>query len=138
MRVQFRKRQNAPAFRRVRIVAKSPYQIHVRPPVRQPLRPAVSPECPHVWARFPLERFTCNLILCHFYENLSRKSKFGENRGKNTGYFARRPQYVLSVAFEIKKTTASNVQIVAIDVTTSLSLTGNRDWILCIEYEVFI
>ena len=37
-----------------------------------------------------------------------------------------------------KKTTASNVPIVAIDVTTSLSLTGNRDWVLCIEYEVFI
>ena len=36
-----------------------------------------------------------------------------------------------------KKTTASNVPIVAIDVT-SLSLTGNRDWVLCIEYEVFI
>jgi hypothetical protein len=36
------------------------------------------------------------------------------------------------------KTTASNVPIVAIDVTTSLSLTGNRDWVLCIEYEVFI
>ena len=35
------------------------------------------------------------------------------------------------------KTTASNVPIVAIDVT-SLSLTGNRDWVLCIEYEVFI
>ena len=37
-----------------------------------------------------------------------------------------------------KETTASNVPIVAIDVTTSLSLTGNRDWVLCIEYEVFI
>ena len=37
-----------------------------------------------------------------------------------------------------KKTTASNVPIVATDVTTSLSLTGNRDWVLCIEYEVFI
>ena len=37
----------------------------------------------------------------------------------------------------LKKTTASNVPIVAIDVT-SLSLTGNRDWVLCIEYEVFI
>ena len=37
-----------------------------------------------------------------------------------------------------KKTTASNLPIVAIDVTTSLSLTGNRDWVLCIEYEVFI
>jgi hypothetical protein len=37
-----------------------------------------------------------------------------------------------------KKITASNVPIVAIDVTTSLSLTGNRDWVLCIEYEVFI
>ena len=37
-----------------------------------------------------------------------------------------------------QKTTASNVPIVAIDVTTSLSLTGNRDWVLCIEYEVFI
>ena len=36
-----------------------------------------------------------------------------------------------------KKTTASNVPIVAINVT-SLSLTGNRDWVLCIEYEVFI
>ena len=36
------------------------------------------------------------------------------------------------------KTTASNVPIVAIDVTTSLSLTGNRDWVLCIAYEVFI
>ena len=43
-------------------------------------------------------------------------------------------QYVL----KLKKTTASNVPIVAIDVTTSLSLTGNRDWVLCIEYEVFI
>ena len=39
---------------------------------------------------------------------------------------------------EKKKTTASNVPIVAIDVTKSLSLTGNRDWVLCIEYEVFI
>ena len=38
----------------------------------------------------------------------------------------------------IQKTTASNVPIVAIDVTTSLSLTGNRDWVLCIAYEVFI
>ena len=37
-----------------------------------------------------------------------------------------------------KKTTASNVPIVATDVITSLSLTGNRDWVLCIEYEVFI
>ena len=37
-----------------------------------------------------------------------------------------------------KKKTASNVPIVAIDVTTSLSLTGYRDWVLCIEYEVFI
>ena len=42
------------------------------------------------------------------------------------------------VAAHYKKTTASNVPIVAIDVTTSLSLTGNRDWVLCIEYEVFI
>ena len=38
----------------------------------------------------------------------------------------------------IKKTTASNVPIVAPNVITSLSLTGNRDWVLCIEYEVFI
>ena len=38
----------------------------------------------------------------------------------------------------VQKKTASNVPIVAIDVTTSLSLTGNRDWVLCIEYEVFI
>ena len=37
-----------------------------------------------------------------------------------------------------KKTTASNVPIVAPNVITSLSLTGNRDWALCIEYEVFI
>jgi hypothetical protein len=37
-----------------------------------------------------------------------------------------------------KKTTASNVPIVAPNVITSLSLTGNRDWVLCIEYEVFI
>ena len=39
---------------------------------------------------------------------------------------------------EQKKTTASNVPIVAPNVITSLSLTGNRDWVLCIEYEVFI
>ena len=38
----------------------------------------------------------------------------------------------------IKKTTASNVPIVAPNVITSLSLTGNRDWVLCIEYELFI
>jgi hypothetical protein len=31
---------------------------------------------------------------------------------------------------DFKKTTASSVPIVAIDVTTSLSLTGNRDWLL--------
>ena len=37
-----------------------------------------------------------------------------------------------------KKTTASNVPIVAPSVITSLSLTRNRDWVLCIEYEVFI
>ena len=37
-----------------------------------------------------------------------------------------------------KKKTASNVPIVAPNVITSLSLTGNRDWVLCIEYEVFI
>ena len=37
-----------------------------------------------------------------------------------------------------KKTTASNIPIVAPNVITSLSLTGNRDWVLCIEYEVFM
>ena len=45
---------------------------------------------------------------------------------------------IIADKFRKKKTTASNVPIVAIDVTTSLSLTGNRDWVLCIEYEVFI
>ena len=40
--------------------------------------------------------------------------------------------------YKNKKTTASNVPIVAPNVITSLSLTGNRDWVLCIEYEVFI
>ena len=42
------------------------------------------------------------------------------------------------VQIKKKKKTASNVPIVAPNVITSLSLTGNRDWVLCIEYEVFI
>ena len=45
---------------------------------------------------------------------------------------------ILGGAIFGKKTTASNVPIVAPNVITSLSLTGNRDWVLCIEYEVFI
>ena len=43
----------------------------------------------------------------------------------------------MNLNWKKKTTTVSNVPIVAIDVT-SLSLTGNRDWVLCIEYEVFI
>ena len=51
---------------------------------------------------------------------------------------AKAPHSTQETVLQRKKTTASNVPIVAIDVTTSLSLTGNRDWVLCIEYEVFI
>ena len=47
--------------------------------------------------------------------------------------------FIPSIISKIKKkTTALNVPIVAPNVITSLSLTGNRDWVLCIEYEVFI
>ena len=46
--------------------------------------------------------------------------------------------FYIQGVLKLKKTTASNVPIVAPNVITSLSLTGNRDWVLCIEYEVFI
>jgi len=55
------------SFRRVRKIAKTniSFVMSVRPPCR-----------PHGTPRLPLDGFSLNLILKHFFENMSRKLKF--------------------------------------------------------------